>query len=60
MSPRKSGYTPPNSVLSAEDVVKIRARLKAGESARQIAPDYHISPEAVRRIDRRESWAHLP
>ena len=51
---------PPNPKVTAEQVRAIRSRLAAGEKPRALTADYPLSAEAIRRIGRRETWAHLP
>jgi hypothetical protein len=46
--------------LSAREVLEMRARHAAGASCRRLAAAYGTSPDNVRAIVRRASWAHLP
>lgn len=47
------------SKLIAEQVLRIRARLAAGDKPGSIAKDYGVSEACIRHIDSRTSWAHL-
>jgi hypothetical protein len=49
-----------NSVLTAADVLAIRARAAAREPYQQIAADYGISVPNVSMIHKRHSWRHVP
>ena len=48
-----------HSTLTERDVARIRKRGAAGDKPRLIAIDYNVSTETVRRILRRETWAHV-
>jgi len=49
-----------NSVLTADNVIEIRARHAAGETGVSIARVFGIRPQTVAKIVRRERWAHIP
>lgn len=48
-----------NSKLTQAQVMKIRERLKAGESQRKIAPDFGVHQVHISKINRGLRWAHL-
>lgn len=48
------------AILTEADIPTIRARLAKGERARTIAAEYGLSPSAVTRIGRGETWQHVP
>lgn len=48
-----------SSILKEDDVRKIKARLAVGDSPREIAKDYLVGAETIRRINRGETWAWL-
>jgi hypothetical protein len=48
------------SVLTEDDVVSIRTRSAAGESAQALADVYGVAVTGIRRIKRRDSWRHVP
>ncbi len=54
------GEASTSAKLTAAAVLAIRARLDAGEYQEVIAADFGIGQTQVSRINRRESWAHLP
>lgn len=56
----KRGAEHPNARLTPAAVVDIRSRVSAGDSMRSVARRYNVAPEAVRRIVRRQMWAHVP
>lgn len=43
--------------LSSEQVVEIRNRWNNGEGARHLADDYRVTPDAIRNIISRRTWA---
>lgn len=47
------------SKLTADDVVKIRAKRDAGQSGPSIAREFGVSHVAVYKISKREFWAHV-
>lgn len=53
------GEKHPGAKLTEKKVLKIRARLASGEGCRNIARDFHVTPQMIRRIDRRLAWRHI-
>ena len=53
----QGGAMNPMAKLTAEDVVKIRARRAAGEKLRAIAADFGVTDRAVSKIARGHRWA---
>lgn len=53
------GETNARAVLTAEDVHGIRARLRLGESIREIAAAYNVSKNAIHSIKVGRTWSHL-
>lgn len=53
---RHSGANRPRK-LTEDNVLAIRGRLKTGEFARSIAPDYGVHETTINEIRRREIWA---
>lgn len=47
------------AVLTASDVIEIRARRAAGELYRTIAKAFNITPTTACRIYRRRAWVHV-
>ncbi len=48
-----------NARISEDDIPAIRLRLAAGEFLRVIAADYDVTPQAIWRIKKRVTWAHV-
>lgn len=55
----KPGHRPPRVKLTADDVRDIRARCDAGETCREIAGRYSVTPENIRMIVSRKTWKHV-
>lgn len=49
----------PHTILSAEDIPVIRARLAAGERTGSIGHDYGVTGAAIRDIRRGRNWKHV-
>jgi hypothetical protein len=45
--------------LTESQIIAIRARCSAGDSATAIATDFGVGPEAIRKIRRGENWKHV-
>lgn len=53
------GESHPMSVLSASDVLLIRARLDEGESSVAIGKEYGVDTSTISSIRRRRTWRHI-
>ncbi len=54
------GSRHPAAILCEGDINPIRARLAAGQSAREIAADYGVSGAVIYAINARRRWNHVP
>lgn len=57
--PSKRGEFNGNALLNEADVIKIRQRIKAGETIAQIARDYSVNRSTVSRIKSGQLWGNL-
>ena len=58
-SPKSIGDKSGRAILSAEDVITIRARVAAGEVQRKVAADYGVAFSTICAVVKRQNWAHL-
>lgn len=54
------GVRNPSAKLTEADVREIRAAIAAGKSHRSLGDRYGVSHTAIKKIGRRETWAHVP
>lgn len=55
----KQGSTNANAKLTETDVIAIRARIAAGESAQDLAPQYNVTKGVIFHIKHNRSWKHV-
>jgi hypothetical protein len=55
----RPGHLTTATLLAANDVLEIRARLEEGESCKLLAEDYSISLNSVYDIRKRRTWKHV-
>ena len=53
------GELHPSHVLTEAAVVEIRRRLQAGEKGAHVAREYGVTPAAISRIKKRQTWRHV-
>ena len=58
--PRAIGERNGASVLTAKDVLRLRAQAAAGVPQYKLAEEYGLAKATVSRIVTRKLWAHLP
>jgi hypothetical protein len=56
---RAKGERVTRSVLTTGDVIAIRARVAAGESAASLAREFLVSKTCIRAVLTRKTWAHV-
>ena len=59
VTPHLKGEQNPNSKLTKEQVLLIRELASYGNNQILLAKDFGVLPTAVRRIVKRETWAHI-
>ncbi len=57
--PKFRGSTHTNSKLTEQQVSEIKRRLKAGETGRHLAAEFHVTPSTICDINRGRVWAWL-
>jgi hypothetical protein len=53
------GSNSSSTILKESDVLEIREKLGMGATLRGLADEYLVSPRAILRIKKRETWKHI-
>jgi hypothetical protein len=57
---QQRGSERPAAVLTEEDIPEIRMRLRRGDKQRDIAAAYGVTQNAIKVINLRKGWSHVP
>ena len=55
----RPGSQSPAAKLNEAQVLKIKAMLRAGATCEALAKQYKVTPTAIQRIKRGETWTHV-
>lgn len=55
----RRGSSHPESALTEEKVIRIKQRLKQGESQKKLAEEFGVSPQTISNIKHKITWGWL-